>query len=203
MRALIVGVAVLSFVAVGCGGDKSGSNGPAFSCDKVQPAGFPTSTEGLNVDDTLPDQSFVDINGNQRCTRDFTGKVVMISIGAGWCPPCQAETPGMQEVYEEFKGDGFEILQVMYEDYDGGDPDPEFMEYWEDYYNVTFTMVPDPQVDFFGNLVPPPADAIPHNILLSRDGVVEYTEAGSLPESQLRTRVNALVSAQPLLEYEN
>jgi thiol-disulfide isomerase/thioredoxin len=205
MRALVAAL-VLSIAAVGCGGDKSGGgdSGPAFSCDKVQPAGFPTSDEGVEVNDTLFDQSFEDMDVNTSCTRDFTGRVVFISIGTGWCPPCQAETPGFVEVYDEFKNDGFVILQVLFEDYDGGNPDPTFMQEWKDEYNIKHTLVPDAAEAFWQNLLPAsnPQMYVPHNILLDKDGVIKYSNAGSMSEGNLRTRVNALVSAEPQLDHE-
>jgi thiol-disulfide isomerase/thioredoxin len=204
MRALMAGVAVLSLVAVGCGGDKSGgSNSPAYSCDKVQPAGFPVAAEGLEVGDTLPDQNFVDLEGNARCTRDFTSKPLFINIATGWCPPCQSETPGFQTVYEEFKNDGFVLVQAMFENYDGGNPDADFMQEWKDEYDITFLLVPDTSEDFWNNLLPPSNTGyVPHNIIVNKDGVISYTNYGGMSESQLRTRVNALVNTEPTLVFE-
>lgn len=201
MRAVMAGIVVL--VVAGCGGDKSGSSGPKFSCDKVQPAGFPTSAEGLEVNDTLPDLSFTDSKSNARCTRDFTGQVTFITIGAGWCPPCQAETPGFVDVYGELKSEGLEIIQVMFDSYDqGGAPDEEFLDEWTAEYDIPFILVGDNGNDFWQTFVPPSNTGyIPHNILVDKDGVVSYTNYGSMPENTLRTRVNALVNAEPLLEY--
>lgn len=206
MRALVtVFVLASTLTLAGCGGDKSGgSSGPEFACDKVQPEGFPTTSVGLNEGQTLPDQAFVDTKGYERCTRDFTGSVVFISIGTGWCPPCRAETPGFVEVYKELReedGEDFELIQVMYEDYDGGNPDDAFMTEWEEEYGINFLLVADPQAEFFQNLVPPPADAIPHNILVDRDGVVRYTEAGSMPEITLRFNVRQWLQEDPSLDY--
>jgi peroxiredoxin len=204
MRALIAGIAVLSFVAVGCAGDKSkGSGAPAYSCDKVQPVGFPIAAEGLEVGDTLPDQAFVDFAGNERCTRDFTGQPLFINIATGWCPPCQSETPGFQTVYEEFKGDGFVLVQAMFENYNGGNPDDEFMRAWKDEYDISFVLVADQQSAFWNNLLPPSNTGyVPHNIIVDKDGVISYTNYGGMSENQLRTRVNALVAEEPTLVYE-
>jgi len=204
MRALMAGMAVLSVVAVGCGGDKSGgSSGPQYSCDKVQPAGFPLSADGKEVGDTAPDLSFVTRNGDTSCTRDFTNKVTLINIAAGWCPPCQSETPGFQDVYEEFKDEGFVILQAMFEDYDGGSPDDAFLDEWRDEYGVTFIMIGDTGNDFWDAYVPASNTGyIPHNLLVDKDGVIAWSDYGGMSEGSLRTRVNALVAAEPTLEFE-
>lgn len=34
---------------------------------------------------------------------DFKGKVLFINFWATWCPPCRAEMPGIQNLYEKFR----------------------------------------------------------------------------------------------------
>ena len=202
MRALVGLLVVSSVIVAGCGGDKSGSSGPQYSCDKVQPSGFPIAAEGVEEGNTAPDLSFTTTVGDVSCTRDFTGKVVLINIAAGWCPPCQTETPGFVDVYEEFKNDGFVILQAMFEDYDGGNPDPAFMEEWKEEFDIPFTLIPDPSNDFWDEYVPPSNTGyIPHNLILDRDGVISFTDYGGVSESFVRARVRSLVEAEPTLDY--
>jgi peroxiredoxin len=204
MRAIVLAVMAVSLAAVGCGGDKSGggSSGPSLTCNKVQPAGFPTSAVGQEVNDTIADLEWTTLDDETGCTLGFTGHVTFINIAAGWCPPCQAETPGFQTVYEEFKGDGFVVLQAMFEGYSGA-PTDTFMNNWKDEYDITFTLIPDPSNDFWDLYVPPSNTGyIPHNILVDKDGVIKYTDYGSMSENQLRTRVSALIAADPILDYE-
>ena len=112
------------------------------------------------------------------------------------------ETPGFQDVYEEFKGDGFVILQAMFEDYDGGNPDEAFINEWRAEYGITFTIIPDNSNDFWDTYVPPSNTGfIPHNLLIDKDGVISFTAKGGLAEGGLRTRVNALVAAEPSLDF--
>jgi len=35
---------------------------------------------------------------------DSKGKVILINFWATWCPPCVAEMPSLQQLYNEFKG---------------------------------------------------------------------------------------------------
>jgi len=67
---------------------------------------------GLAEGNMAPDFSLVDLNGNALKLSDFRGKRVLVNFWATWCPPCKAEMPYMQEMYEKYHEEGFEVLAV-------------------------------------------------------------------------------------------
>ncbi len=67
---------------------------------------------GLAEGNMAPDFSLVDLNGNALKLSDFRGKRVLVNFWATWCPPCKAEMPYMQEMYEKYQEEGFEVLAV-------------------------------------------------------------------------------------------
>ena len=46
---------------------------------------------------------------------EFKGKVVLIDAWATWCGPCRETMPRVQELYNEFKDQGLEVLAVSNE----------------------------------------------------------------------------------------
>lgn len=47
------------------------------------------------------DFTLVDQNGETHILSDYKGKVVFLNFWATWCPPCKAEMPDIQALYEE------------------------------------------------------------------------------------------------------
>jgi peroxiredoxin len=52
------------------------------------------------------------LDGKMVSLDDYKGKVVLLNIWATWCPPCVDEMPSMEKLYQELKGEAFEILAV-------------------------------------------------------------------------------------------
>jgi len=59
-----------------------------------------------------PDFSIQLLDGSQVSLSDYRGKLVLLNLWATWCPPCRAEMPSMQELYDKLHPKGFEILAV-------------------------------------------------------------------------------------------
>ena len=59
-----------------------------------------------------PDFTLPGLDGQMVSLADYRGKVVLLNIWATWCPPCLEEMPSMEKLYQELKGEGFEILAV-------------------------------------------------------------------------------------------
>ncbi len=59
-----------------------------------------------------PDFALQDTQGQTIRLSQLRGKAVLLNLWASWCPPCQAEMPAMQKVYERYAAQGFTILAV-------------------------------------------------------------------------------------------
>lgn len=49
---------------------------------------------------TLPSFALLDANGNKLDLQRFKGKKVFVNLWATWCPPCRAELPSIEKLYQ-------------------------------------------------------------------------------------------------------
>jgi thiol-disulfide isomerase/thioredoxin len=68
----------------------------------VQPSINETHNTTMLVDSDYQ-ISFKDLNGKKFDFSSLTGKVIFINFWATWCPPCVAEMPAIQELYNMYK----------------------------------------------------------------------------------------------------
>jgi thiol-disulfide isomerase/thioredoxin len=52
------------------------------------------------------------LDGTPLDTADWRGKVVVVNTWGSWCPPCNAEAPDLQQVWQSFQGKDVEFLGV-------------------------------------------------------------------------------------------
>ena len=72
-------------------------------------------------------------SGSVKSLLSYSGKILFINIWATWCPPCRAEMPGIQDLYNEFENSSdiqFIMLSV--------DDDPNIAQKFIDNKNFTF-----------------------------------------------------------------
>ncbi|MBK5240979.1 TlpA disulfide reductase family protein [Clostridium sp.] len=82
------------------------------------------SAESTTEKEPTPDKSTVldktpaldfklkDLNGKEVSLSDFKGKKVFLNFWASWCPPCKAEMPDIEKLYNETKNSDLIILAV-------------------------------------------------------------------------------------------
>jgi thiol-disulfide isomerase/thioredoxin len=56
-------------------------------------------------DNMAPDLSLMDGEGKMFTLSSLRGKVVFLNFWATWCPPCRAEMPSINALYERFRED--------------------------------------------------------------------------------------------------
>ncbi len=121
---------------------------------------------------------------------DYEGQPVLVFFWASWCSVCKSTMPGLQQVYDVYKPQGFEILAVntAYQD-----TLSTAINYFQSQgYTYKFLLDQDGRVARDYQLY-----ALPTSVLVAADGTVLDVVIGSgLSEGFLRARLNTLFSDQ-------
>lgn len=130
---------------------------------------------------SLPDISLLGCDGAVATLNELRcgNKVTLVSIGAGWCEPCEQEAVFMEELYQRYHSRGLEVVQLMYADREGFAPGVTFCRAWRDTFKLSYPVYVDPQ----GNTLQLFTIGVtPLNILVDKYGKVLWSGFGVLPE---------------------
>lgn len=114
------------------------------------------------------------------------GQVVLVNFWATWCPPCRAEMPGLEAVYEAKRAEGFTIVGVSMDEASRAKVEA-FLRARGIRYPVA--MGSDEAAAAFGGIA-----SYPTSFLIDRRGRVRYTVEGMFAEPTLRAAVNGLLA---------
>src|SRR5512139_364390 len=76
------------------------------------PIGGSTAPPNPQVGFSAPDFTLDSLSGDPITLTDWRGTVVVLNFWASWCPPCRAEMPALNAVYEKFRDQGLMVLGV-------------------------------------------------------------------------------------------
>ena len=74
------------------------------------------ATAGVEVGDIPPASLGRDRNGDRINLEEMSGKIVVISFWATWCPPCRKELPVLEAIHNSIGDDRLEVIAVNTED---------------------------------------------------------------------------------------
>ena len=139
------------------------------------------------VGEALPDFTFDTTDGGAVSVSELlqTKDVVVLNIFASWCPPCRAEFPEMERVYQDL-ADRMEIVAVS------GDPNDtmEMIADFKDELGLSFPMGLGTDIADYVQL-----EAYPTTLVVDKSGTIGYFQVGSfVSEAQFRGLVDYYLS---------
>ena len=111
------------------------------------------------------------LSGENASLSSYKGKVVILNFWATWCPPCRAEMPSMETLYQRFKNQGLEILAV-----DLGESARTVRQFIQDH-NYTFPVMLDSN-SRIGSLYG--IQSIPTSFIIDREGKIIGRVVGAI-----------------------
>lgn len=70
------------------------------------------SSAVLKAGDKPPAFNLLGLDGSVHNSSDYGGKPLIINFWGTFCPPCRAEMPALQNVYEKWKGEGVQLIGI-------------------------------------------------------------------------------------------
>lgn len=152
--------------------------------DKIEdPEDLPIGLEKGNL---APNFELTDMEGNPVKLSDYRGKAVLLNFWASWCPPCRAEMPHMEKLYNKYKDENFDVLAVNLTNTEKNSGDAEI---FVKELGLTFKIPMDVKgaVGSDYNIM-----AYPTSYFIDSDGVIREKVLGALNEEYMEKEIKKL-----------
>jgi cytochrome c biogenesis protein CcmG, thiol:disulfide interchange protein DsbE len=134
-----------------------------------------------------PDFTLQTTTGETYTLSELKGKAVLVNLWATWCPPCRAEMPAIQNIYEEYKDQGLIVLAVNMTAQDN----PLNIAPFVTEYELTFPILLDETGEISAAYQ---LRSLPSSYFIDREGIIsEVVIGGPMAEALLRTRVEKIL----------
>jgi len=144
----------------------------------------PASAAG-NAGRMAPPFSLPDISGNSVSSSRFMGKPTVINFFATWCPPCREEIPGFVEVFNKYRGNGFELVGISL-DRETRSHLPAFLVQNGIEYRILMGDVATARA--YGGV-----SSIPTTIFVGKDGLIRNVHVGYIDKDTFEREVQKLL----------
>lgn len=147
-----------------------------------------TSTQSAEVNPSAIktkaiDFKLKDLNGKELSLSDLKGKKVFLNFWATWCPPCKAEMPEIEKLYQETKDSDLVIVAVEI-----GEPLDTVRPFIENNkYNFKVLLDPDQSVETKYNIT-----SIPTSYFIDTEGNIVSKHVGGMNIDQMNAYIKTL-----------
>lgn len=148
---------------------------------------IPSPREGF----AAPDFTLETIDGNTLSLSELRGRAVVVNLWASWCPPCKAEMPALQVVYDIYVEQGLQVLAVNMTFQDSISDADEFIEME----GLDFPILLDRSGEV-ARLYQ--MRALPSTFFIDPEGVIQKVIIGGpMSESTIRTAIEEILVGSP------
>ncbi|MDR3049006.1 MAG: TlpA family protein disulfide reductase [Elusimicrobiota bacterium] len=134
--------------------------------DLLQAGLMTTKDKVAAIDFSLPS-----LEGKTIVLSSLKGKIVLLNFWTSWCPPCRAEIPSMQVLFERFKNEGLEFAAVNIQE------NNKIVAKIKQQFGITFPLL----LDISGQVgAKYGISAIPTTFIIDRDGNIIARAVGGI-----------------------
>ena len=137
------------------------------------------SAPAPQVGKPAPNFQLPNLGGELVSLSDFQGKPVLINFWASWCQPCVYEMPFIQEVFEEWSGQGLVVLAINM-----GENSSKVETFMESH-GLSFPVLLDMQGKVGGQYN---IRGIPTTFSVDKDGIIQAMRIGAFPSKAVLER---------------
>ncbi|MFD1444807.1 thiol-disulfide oxidoreductase ResA [Thermoactinomyces vulgaris] len=138
------------------------------------------SKSRLQEGEPAPNFTLATLDGKTVQLSDYRGKAVLLNFWGTWCEPCRTEMPALQNAYDQYKDQGFEVLAVNIAETDVA------VSSFVEQYQLNFPVLLDRnrEVTELYGIVP-----IPSSFFIDKEGKIRKIVEGPLNLDQLRIHI--------------
>lgn len=137
-----------------------------------------------------PDLSAGIIGGGSLNLAALKGHVVVLNIFGSWCPPCQAEQPGLSSLSDAMQSAGVRFVGIAERDNDGA------VESYQRTYQVKYPAIEDETGSLVAKFRAIPVSGIPSTLVIDKQGREAARFIAPVETSALKPVLTAL-NAEP------
>jgi len=133
----------------------------------------------------LPEVEFTLVDGTTLKIDELKDKAVLLNFWATTCAPCRKEIPDLADLYQEFSAKGLQVIGVSM-----AHERPDQVIAFKQSYKIPYTLALDIDsaiTKAFG------VEVIPHTLLISPRGQIEYRHSGVINVDDMRKQIAAML----------
>ena len=155
------------------------------SAEDAEEADHTDGSEGEKLTPAV-DFNLTDQYGNAHTLSQYKGKTIFLNFWGTWCPPCRAEMPDIQKLYEEFDQEGEDALVILGVAAPnlGKEKSEDGIKTFLEENGYTYPVLMDTEAELFQTYG---ITSFPTTIMIDRDGNLFGYATGQLNEETMRS----------------
>ncbi len=166
------------------------ADAPPGASASPSPAGTAASEDAYTTPlngQQAPNFTLQNLQGQNVSLASFKGHPVIVDFWATWCGPCKMEIPWLEQLQQQYAGQGLQIIGINADDLDKDDPAKLFTEKREIgdfasemHINYPVLLDADAIANAWGGV-----DALPTTFFIDRNGRIVASTVGLAPRDEI------------------